>query len=56
MNGSLNKIVNKTGRKFNWQSITDGPSPATFETGTIENWYGNIEVTKNWYKNISFFI
>ena len=47
MNGSLNKIVNKTGRKFNWQSITDGPSPATFETGTIENWYGNIEVTKN---------
>ena len=47
MNGSLNKIVNKTGRKFNWQSITAGPSPATFETGTIENWYGNIEVTKN---------
>ena len=47
MNGSLNKIINKTGRKFNWQSITAGPSPATFETGTIENWYGNIEVTKN---------
>lgn len=47
MNGNLNKIVNKTGRKFDWQSITAGPSPANFETGTIKNWYGDIEVTKN---------
>lgn len=43
-NGSLNKIVNKTGRSFNWKSITNGPSDATFVTGTIENWYGDIEV------------
>ena len=47
MNGSLNKIVNKTGRSFNWQSITGGPEAATFETGIVKNWYGNIEVTKN---------
>ena len=45
MNGNLTKIINKTGRAFNWQAITSGPSLATFVTGTIENWYGNIEVT-----------
>lgn len=44
-NGSLTKIVNKTGKSFNWQSITGGPSAATFETGVIENWYGDITVT-----------
>ena len=43
-NGSLTKIVNKTGRAFNWQNITAGPSAATFVTGTVENWYGDIEV------------
>ena len=47
MNGSLNKIINKTGRSFDWKSITGGPSPATFATGTVENWYGNIEVTSS---------
>ena len=47
MNGELDKIINKTGRKFDWQSITASPSPATFETGTIKNWYGDIVVTKN---------
>ena len=46
-NGSLNQIVNKTGKSFNWQSITGGPEAATFETGTVRNWYGNIEVTKH---------
>lgn len=45
MNGALTKIINKTGRAFNWQAITNGPSPATFVTGTVENWYGDIEVT-----------
>ena len=45
MNGSLNKIVNKTGRSFDWKAITAGPSAATFVTGTVENWYGDIEVT-----------
>lgn len=47
MNGDLNKIINKTGRVFNWQAITAGPSAATFKTGTVENWYGNIEVTSS---------
>ena len=46
MNGELTNIVNKTGKSFDWQSITGGPEPATFETGTVKNWYGNIEVTK----------
>ena len=46
MNGELTKIINKTGKEFNWQSITGGPEPATFEVGTVKNWYGNIEVTR----------
>ena len=46
MNGDLNKIVNKTGRSFDWKSITGGPEAATFETGTVRNWYGDIEITK----------
>ncbi len=45
-NSDLTKIINTTGRKFNWKSITGGPSDATFVTGTVENWYGNIEVIK----------
>ena len=45
-NASLTKIVNKTGRKFDWKAITGGPTDATFEYGTVENWYGNIEVVK----------
>ena len=44
MNENLTTIVNKTGRSFNWKSITSGPSPATFVTGTVENWYGDIQV------------
>ena len=47
MNDKLDKFVNKTGKIFDWQSITGGPEQATFEIGTIKNWYGNIEVTKN---------
>ena len=46
MNGDLVEIVNKTGRVFDWKAITDGPSEATFETGVVENWYGDITVTK----------
>ena len=45
-NASLTKIINKTGRKFDWKAITGGPTEATFEYGTVENWYGNIEVVK----------
>ena len=47
MNGGLTKIVNKTGKSFDWKAITGGPESATFETGTVKNWYGNIEVTKH---------
>lgn len=46
-NYQMTKIINKTGRSFDWRAITNDPSPATFETGTIENWYGNIEVVKS---------
>lgn len=46
-NSNLNEIVNKTGRSFNWQLITGAPSAATFVTGTIPNWYGDIEVVAN---------
>ena len=45
-NMNLTKIINKTGKSFDWKSITGGPTTATFETGIIENWYGNIEVVK----------
>ncbi len=46
INGSLTKIVNKTGRAFNWTAITKSASPTgTFVTGTLENWYGDIEIT-----------
>ena len=45
-NSKLTKIVNKTGKKFDWKAITGGPTEATFEYGTVENWYGNIEVVK----------
>ena len=45
INSELTTIVNKTGKSFNWQSITGGPSSATFETGVVENWYGDITVT-----------
>ncbi|MBO5121316.1 MAG: leucine-rich repeat protein [Bacilli bacterium] len=46
-NAGLVKIVNKTGRTFNWKDITGGPTAANFETGTVRNWYGNIEVTRD---------
>lgn len=45
-NSNLTSIKNMTGRSFDWKSITGGPSPATFETGTVENWYGNIQIIK----------
>ena len=44
-NSKLTKIINKTNRSFDWKSITAGPSAATFKTGIVENWYGDIEVT-----------
>ncbi|MDD5888540.1 MAG: leucine-rich repeat protein, partial [bacterium] len=46
-NSKLTKIVNKTGRAFNWKTITGGPSDANFVSGTVENWYGDIEVVSD---------
>ena len=46
-NQSLTTIVNKTGRSFDWSSITGSLTPnQNFETGTISHNYGNINVTK----------
>ena len=47
MNCKMTKIINKTGRAFDWKSITNGPEDANFVTGTVRNWYGNIEVTSS---------
>ena len=48
-NATLVKIVNKTGRKFKWNGITagSGDANASYETGTAENWYGDIEITSS---------
>lgn len=43
-NQNLKKIVNKTGRSFNWKSITASTEANTFVTGTIIHQAGNIEV------------
>ena len=40
----LTEIVNKTGRSFDWKSITGSVYDATFVTGTIRHQYGNIKV------------
>ncbi len=45
-NSKLTKIVNKTGKSFNWKGIVGSNSNDTFETGTIKNSYGEVIVTK----------
>ena len=40
----LTTIVNKTGKSFDWKSITGGNYTATFETGTIRHQISNIQV------------
>ena len=45
-NGSLTKIINKTGRSFNWKNIVGGTSEATFETGVVKTSHGDVVVTK----------
>ena len=44
-NANLVKIVNQTGKSFDWQSITGGSTTATFVTGTIAHAAGNIIVS-----------
>ena len=48
-NPNLTTIINKTGKSFNWGPIVNRNSDEmiyTFETGTIVNDSGNVEVTK----------
>ncbi len=45
-NQSLATIVNKTGRSFDWSSITGSKTEGqNFITGNISHEYGNINVT-----------
>lgn len=46
-NAGLTKIVNKTGREFDWRSITGGSRPAKFVSGIAPNYYGDIEITRS---------
>ena len=46
-NENLVKIINKTGKGFDWRSITAGNYEANFVTGTIRHQYGNITVVDN---------
>lgn len=45
-NIDLKRIINKTGKAFNWRSITGSQYPATFEEGIVRSWYGDIRVVK----------
>ena len=43
----MTSIINKTGRSFDWSSITaSSTANQVFEIGTISHNYGAIEVTK----------
>ena len=44
-NKNLTKIINKTGKSFNWASITGGYTADPFVTGTIKHSAGNITVS-----------
>ena len=46
-NPNLTKIVNKTGKSFDWGFIVNGISGYIFITGTVKNDYGNVEVVNN---------
>ena len=43
-NPNLTKIINKTGKSFDWGYIVNGSSGYNFVTGTIVNDNGNVEV------------
>ena len=43
-NPNLTKIINKTGRSFNWGDIVNWDSGYNFITGTVVNSNGNVEV------------
>ena len=41
---SLSKIINKTGRSFDWGLIINNVSGYNFVTGTVYSQYGNVEI------------
>ena len=43
-NLNLTKIINKTGKSFDWGDIVNSSSGYNFVTGTVVNSYGNVEV------------
>ena len=43
-NPNLTKIINKTGKSFDWGSIVNSSSGYNFVTGTVVNSNGNVEV------------
>ena len=43
-NPNLTKIINKTGKSFDWGYIVNDSSGYDFVTGTVVNSYGNVEV------------
>ena len=43
-NPNLTKIINKTGKSFDWGSIVNSSSGYNFVTGTVVNSSGNVEV------------
>ena len=46
-NPNLTKIINKTGKSFDWGDIVNWDSGYNFITGTVVNRYGNVEVVNN---------
>ena len=45
-NPNLTTIINQTGRSFDWGYIINGEPGYNFETGTVVNSAGNVEITK----------
>ena len=45
-NKNLKKVINKTGKSFNWKNIFNISEEATFETGTVKTKYGDVIITK----------
>ena len=43
-NPNLTKIINKTGKSFDWGYIVNNSSGYDFVTGTVVNSNGNVEV------------
>ena len=46
-NPNLTKIINKTGKSFDWGDIVNSSSGYNFVTGTVVNSNGNVEVVNN---------